>query len=164
MKTLSLSSLKNELAAMPQAELVKVCIQLAKYKKENKELLGYLLFDSNYEPDYINRVREEIDLMFAGINKSTIYFAKKSIRKILRYTNKYIRYSGQKRTEVELRIHFCVSLMQSGIPVATIAALNNILQGQMVKIDKAIAALHEDLQHDYREEIKRILPGQGEDF
>ena len=156
MKPATLNGLKKELELLHPAELVKLCLRLAKYKKENKELLGYLLFDSNYEPEYINRVKEEIDQLFSGINGSNLYFAKKNIRKILRITNKYIRYSGIKRTEVELRIHFCSKLRQSCLPVHSSTALSNIFDGQVMKIGKALSMLHEDLQHDYNEEIKQI--------
>jgi len=141
---------------MPSAELVKICIQLAKYKKENKELLGYLLFDSNYEPEYIKRIKDELDVLFAEINTLNLYVAKKSIRKILRITNKYIRYSNRKSTEVELRIYYCIKLKQSGVPLQSGQALNNIYEGQILKINKAVSTLHEDLQHDYNEELKRI--------
>jgi hypothetical protein len=157
MQTLSLSHLKSELSSMPQPELVAVCIQLAKYKKENKELLGYLLFDSNYEPDYIARVKKEIEQSFLEINQSNLYFAKKSIRKILRMVNKYIRFSGHKRTEADLRISFCGNLRLSGLPIHSSAALNNIFNGQILKINKAVSGLHEDLQHDYSAEIKLLL-------
>ena len=148
--------MKKELEAMPSVELVKIAMQLAKFKKENKELLGYLLFDSTYEPDYINKIKNEIDQLFGEINKSNIYFAKKTIRKILRTTNKYIRFSGQKRTEVELRIYYCIKLKETGIPLHSNVSLSNIYEGQKQKIKKTISMLHEDLQHDYEEEIKRI--------
>ena len=142
---------------MPPAELVKVCLKLAKYKKENKELLAYLLFDSNYEPAFVARVKAETGASFGEINRSNLYFAKKGIRKILKTLNRYARYSGLKRTEVELRIHFCVTLYKSGIPILPGTALGNIFDGQLLKIRKLIAGLHEDLQHDYQEEIREIL-------
>jgi hypothetical protein len=110
MKSYSLSVLKKEMADIPKEELLEICLRMAKYKKENKELLSYLLFDSNYEADYIERLKSEIDLQFSEINTSQLYFAKKNIRKILRTINKYIRYSGLKLTEVELRIYFCSKL------------------------------------------------------
>ena len=141
---------------MPRDELVKICIRLAKYKNENKELLGYLLFDSNYEPEYVKRIKDEMDILFIGVSTASLYFAKKSIRKILRITNKYIRYSGQKSTEVELRIYYCIQLKQSGILLRPGQALSKIYEGQILKINKAITTLHEDLQHDYNEELKRI--------
>jgi hypothetical protein len=152
----TLNYLKKELVCLPPAELVNICLRLAKFKKENKELLGYLLFDSNYEPEYINKVKAEIDRLFSEINRSNIYFAKKSIRKILRTTNKYIRYSGLKRTEVELLIYFSAKLKQSGIFLNSSTALSNLYAGQMQKIRKAVSGLHEDLQHDYSEEIKKL--------
>ena len=152
----SLIELKNELGTMPSAELVNICLRLAKYKKENKELLDYILFDSNYEPEYIDRIKNEMDRLFAEINRNTLYFAKKNTRKILRTVNRFIKYSGQKRTEVELLIYFCIKLKQTGLPLHSGTALGNIFDGQMLKIDKAILMLHEDLQHDYNEEIKWI--------
>lgn len=157
METTSLHVLKKELSEMPPAELVAVCIKLAKYKKENKEFLAYLLFDSNYEPEYINKIKLEMDLMFTGVNKGNLYFVKKNLRKILRMTNKYIKYSGQKRTETELRIHYCLKLRRSGIRIDSGTAISNILEGQVMKISKAMSMLHEDLQHDYQAEIRQIL-------
>ena len=146
---------------MPQAELVSICIKLAKYKKENKELLGYLLFDSNYEPEYLEKIKAELDLLFGQINATTLYFTKKGIRKILRMTNKYIRYSGHKRTEAELRIHFCLKLRQSGVPLNSGTALGNIFDGQLSKIKQVISGLHEDLQHDYSEEVRKLCDAGG---
>jgi hypothetical protein len=152
----SLSELKKELMLMPSSELVKICIRLAKYKKENKELLGYLLFDSNYELDYITRIKNEMDVLFGAMNTSSIYYAKKNIRKILRITNRYIRYSGQKQTEAELRIHFCIKLRQAFIHLPASASVDNIFNGQILKINQAVSVLHEDLQHDYIEELRRL--------
>jgi hypothetical protein len=161
MKTPSISDLKRELALIPSGELVKICLHLAKYKKENKELLHYLLFDSNYEPEYIERIRTEIDMLFADINRNSLYFIKKSIRKILRITNKYIRYSGQAQTEAELRIYYCIKLKQCGIPLQSSTSISKIFDGQILKINKAVSRLHEDLQHDYNAEIKKNFPETG---
>jgi hypothetical protein len=157
MKSVPLNVLKRELTVVPSDELVRICIQLAKYKKENKELLGYLLYDSNYEPEFIIKIKCELDALFGEIKTGNLYFAKKSIRKILRTTNKYIRFSGQKKTEVELRLYYCVKLKQSGIPLQTNTSLSNIFDGQIQKINKAVLMLHEDLQHDYNEEINESL-------
>ena len=80
---------------------------MSRFKKENKELLTYILFESADEQSYIVSVKRGIDEEFEQINRSSTYFIKKSIRKILRNTRKYIRYSGKKETEVELLIYFC---------------------------------------------------------
>ncbi len=160
MKASSISTLKKELGTLPAGDVLEVCIRLAKYKKENKELLTYLLFDVNNELSFIRSIKEEIDIQFADINLSHMYFAKKSIRKILRTTTKYIKYSGIKQTEVELLIHFCLKLKNSGIPFKSNNALSNLYLNQVSKVRAAISSLHEDLQHDYMEELAvlNILP------
>lgn len=156
MKASTVSTLKKELNTLPAGDVLELCMKLVKYKKENKELLSYLLFDANNEPEFVRNIKNEIDIQFAEINRSQLYFAKKSIRKILKTTNKYIRYSGNKQTEVELLIHFCTKLKQSGIPYKSSNSLQNILINQLRKIHTAIGSLHEDLQHDYLVEIKEL--------
>ncbi|MFA5973455.1 MAG: hypothetical protein WC780_13980 [Lentimicrobiaceae bacterium] len=153
MKAFSISTLKKELNTLPPVDVVDICLKLVKYKKENKELLSYLLFDANNELEYIRNIKEEIDLQFAEINLSHLYFAKKSLRKILKITNKYIRYSGHKQTEVELLIHFCTKFKKSGISIKSSNSLSNLYVNQVRKIHTAISTLHEDLQHDYLMEI-----------
>lgn len=154
MKAASISVLKKELSLLPPKDVMEICMRLAKFKKENKELLSYQLFEANDEPNYIISVKSEIDAQFAEINRSTMYYIKKSIRKILRTTHKYIRYSGIRRTEVELLIYFCTKLKTSGIPINASTALSNLYQAQFQKIENALATLHEDLQYDYEQELK----------
>ena len=156
MKASTVSTLKKELNTLPAGDVLELCMKLVKYKKENKELLSYLLFDANNEAEFIRNIKEEINLQFTEINRSQLYFAKKSLRKILKTTNKYIRYSGHKQTEVELLIHFCMKLKHSGIPFKSSNSLLNIFKNQVRKIHTAIESLHEDLQHDYLEEIAEL--------
>ena len=156
MKTSTISILKKELAVLPHSDVIDICMKLVKYKKENKELLSYLLFDANNELEYIRNIKQEIDQQFSEINLGHLYFAKKSIRKILKTTTKYIRYSGHKQTEVELLIHFCAKFKKSGISIKSSNSLSNLYLNQLRKIHVAILALHEDLQHDYLEEIKDL--------
>ncbi|MFN8134032.1 MAG: hypothetical protein U0Z17_01935 [Bacteroidales bacterium] len=156
MKASTLSALKKELATLPAGDVVELCVKLAKYKKENKELLSYLLFDAGNENEFIQQVKLELDQMFADINKSQLYYAKKSIRKILKITQKYIRYSGRKQTEVELLIYFCAKMKRSGIPYRSSNAMHNLFQNQVRKIHSAISLLHEDLQHDYSIELAQL--------
>jgi len=155
-KPASLNTLKKELAALPPKEVLDICIRLAKYKKENKELLSFLIFDAGNEPEFIKSVKSEIEFQFSEINTSHTYFVRKSIRKILRTTNKYIRYSGQKHIEAELLIFFCYSLKNSGIAFQSVTSLYNLYINQIQKIRKAVATLHEDLQFDYRAEIEQL--------
>jgi hypothetical protein len=156
MKASTISTLKKELNTLPAGELIDLCVKLIKYKKDNKELLSYLLFDANNELEFIKSIKAEISLQFGEINRSQMYFAKKSIRKILKNTNKYIRYSGHKQTEAELLIYFCASFKESGIPLKSSNSLSSLYETQVRKIHAAISTLHEDLQHDYQAEVAEL--------
>ncbi|MGZ3848444.1 MAG: hypothetical protein ACXVKI_04915 [Flavisolibacter sp.] len=157
MKAASSNEIRQELRNQSQAQLVELCLRLARFKKENKELLTYLLFEAGDRENYVSEVKKEVEEGFAEINTSSVYYAKKSLRKILRATNKYIRYTGDKITETELLLHYCDQLKASGIPFRKSTALNNLYQSQIKKIQAAIATLHEDLQHDYVRALDRLL-------
>ncbi len=148
--------IKQELKNRQPTELFELCLRLARFKKENKELLTYLLFEADDEPSFIKSIKQEMDGQFVEINKSNLYYAKKSIRKIVRTTNKYIRFSGQKQTEAELRIHFCKNLSALKPFLNNSTALRNIYTRQVQNARKAIAKLHEDLQFDYENELQQL--------
>ena len=156
MRSSTIHEIKQELVTLKAGEVTALCLRLARFKKENKELLSYLLFEAQDEQNYIKNIKQEIKELFAEINLSHLYFAKKTLRKILRVINKHSRYSGNKQTDMELRIFFCQQLKSSGIPFRQNAVLSNIFDGQLKKIDIALAALHEDLQHDYRKDIASL--------
>lgn len=133
-----------------------ICLHMAKFKKENKELLTYLLFESRDENAYVEGVKSQIDQLFKDVNKSNIYLAKKTVRKILRIANKQIKFSGSKQTEVEILIHFCKKLKSAGIPLPVNSAMGNLYFRQFQKIRKSLATLHEDLQFDYSKELRLL--------
>lgn len=157
MKVASVNELKEELKQLPVNRLVEICLRLAKYKKENKELLNYLLLESDDEQGYITQVKNEIREEFSMVNNSNLYFAKKTIRKILRITNKHIRYIGTKQAEAELLIYFCSVLKNSGIAFEKSTALNNLYHAQIKKASQAIDTMHEDLQYDYKKELDKLI-------
>ena len=107
MKAASIHELKQELSSVAPATVAALCLRLARYKKENKELLTYLLFEAHDEQAYIQSVQAEIQTQFRDINTSHVYFAKKSLRKILRFAGKHIKYTGSKQAEVAILIYFC---------------------------------------------------------
>lgn len=145
----SISQLKKELGHLSTTELTAVCLRLAKYKKENKELLNYLLFEQENEANYIQSVRDEIDQIFDDAAAQTIYHAKKSVRKGLRIANKYIKYSAAPGTEIEILIHLCTCIKNCNRSVRNSQQILNLFDRQIVRINKSIAKLHEDLQYDY---------------
>ena len=158
MKAATVHEIKQALMGNTAKELAELCLRLAKFKKENKELLTYLLFEASDEELYIKEVQQEISSEMDQIDPGqNLYFAKKSIRKVLRIANKHIRYTGSKQAEVAILLHFCQSLKQSGIPFMKSTALHNLYQQQHKKINKALSTLHEDLQYDYRRTMDDIF-------
>lgn len=149
MKAASVKELKDALKEKSEKELMELCLQLSRFKKENKELLTYLLYEAQDEDSYIQSVKTELDELFAEINRYSYYYVNKSARKILRLTKKYIRYSKKKETEVELLTYYCQCLLEFDPPLQRNATLFNLYQRQMASIRKSLAKLHEDLQYDY---------------
>lgn len=135
---------------------MELCLRLARYKKENKELLTYLLFEEHDEATYVQNVKALIDEGFAGVNTTNTHLAKKTIRKVLRIANKFIRYSGNKTTETEIRLHYCTNYRGLKISWQKSTALKNIYISQTKKIAAAIEGMHEDLQYDYQKDLKRL--------
>jgi len=157
MKAASAQEIKVALKQMDAKELLNICLRLSRYKKENKELLTFLLFEADDLPAYIKSVNEEIDQGFASLNTDTYYFAKKGIRKVLRVANKYIRYAGDKTVEVEVLLHFCTAFKGLKASWQKTAALASLYASQTKKISAAIDAMHEDLQYDYRRSLERLI-------
>ena len=162
MRATTIQEIKQELLTLKAPELVGLCLRLGRFKKENKELLTYLLFEANDEENFIRSVKQEIEELFSTINLAHLYFAKKTLRKIVRVINKFSRYSGNKQTDIELRIFFCRQLLDTGIPFQRNTVISNLYDGQLKKIYAVLGALHEDLQHDYSKEIAEIaeIPGK----
>ena len=156
MNAASLAEVKKALQQTDVSSLLEMCLRLAKHKKENKELLAYLLFDAQDERGYVLAVKEELAEMFKTLPTGNVYFIKKTLRKILRFANRQIKYSGKKETELELRIYFCSAMKEARIPLQPGTVLFNLYQQQLRKISAALTKLPEDLQFDYHREIKNL--------
>ena len=156
MKAASANNIKKELKERKHAELIELCLRLARFKKENKELLSFLLFEADDIDAYITGAKAEIEEGFAGINTSNLFFVKKSLRKILRITNKRIRYTGSKNAEVELLLHFYQTLRDSELKFRKSTAMMNQYQSGIKKIKTAIAGMHEDLQYEYLRQVEAL--------
>lgn len=156
MKAASVHELKKELTALEPKELAELCLRLAKFKKENKELLTFLMYEAHDVPAFLIELKKEIETQFAEMNRDNLYLTKKSLRKILRITNKYIRYIGTKEAAAELLIFFMSNIKKSNIPIHKGAVLSNMYMTQLKKINLLIDQLDEDLQHDYRKELEEV--------
>jgi hypothetical protein len=157
MKTATVKELKSELQHRSSFELSEIVLTLSKFKKENKELLTYLLFERENEDLYIETTKEEIEEQFAEINTSSAFYIKKSTRKILRFTKTRIRYSKKPATEVELLLHFCKTFKALLQSTRSSTVLLNIYTREMNAIKKKLEKLHPDLQYDYLVVWREIL-------
>lgn len=157
MKTTSISEIKKELQELELRTLVELCLELAKYKKDNKEFLGYLLFDAHNKTAFMAGVKTHMDTQFSEIDTgNNLYYVKKSLRKILRQIVKYCRYLDDKALSAELHIYFCQKLKRSGIPYQKSQLLVNLYGQELKKINSFISLLHPDLQSDYTRELEQL--------
>ncbi|WP_417265949.1 hypothetical protein [Brumimicrobium sp.] len=156
MKTESIVTIKKELKHLPKEELLELCIRLGKFKKENKAMLSYLLFQADDENGYIENVKSTINELFEEMNTSSYFFMKKTIRKILKQTKVFIRYSGNKTTEIELLLYFCECLGDLRPSIFNNTTLTNLYERQILALQKKIKGLHEDLQFDYNLRIEEL--------
>ena len=157
MKASSISELKKELNELPSKQLMELCLHLAKYKKDNKEFLDYLLFQAHDKESFIRSVKQEIDEHFMELKfQSNLYYVKKSLRKLLRIITKYCKYISDKALSADLHIYFCQKMKSSGIPYHKSQLLINMYEQQLKKIKTLIQTLHEDLQQDYLNDLEKI--------
>ena len=156
MKAASVNEIRKELETRNRAELLAFCLQLAKFKKENKELLTFLIFDSDNLVTYIENVKEETTKLFNELNISNVYYIKKGVRKILRFINKHIKFVSSKQSEAEIRIEFCKCMITFSIPMNKSIQLLKMYESQLKLIDESIATLHPDLQYDLKKQLKKI--------
>ena len=156
MKIESIVTIKKELQHLPKEDLLELCLRLGKFKKENKALLTYLLFEAHDEDGYVTSVKTSLDELFDDINTDSYFYMKKTIRKILRQIRVYSRYSNKKSTEVELLLYFCEQLNNLKPSIHRNKTLSNLYQRQILALKKKIRVLHEDLQYDYNLQLEAL--------
>lgn len=156
MKSASLAQIRKELKVLSREEIVELCERLIKYKRENKELLNYLLFESTDEDAYVVAIKEEVSEAFLATNTSGFYLAKKSIRRALRIANKYIKYSDVLETELDVLLHFCEEMNELDMNFKRSKVLVNLYERQLVKIKDVYSDLHEDLQFEFRSRVEAV--------
>ncbi|TZF82603.1 hypothetical protein FW774_13935 [Pedobacter sp. BS3] len=151
-----LSDIRKELKEKNPVYLIELCLRLAKYKKEIKELTSYLLFYADDPMEYARMVKEALLPEFTNLNKHE-YYATKSLRKIIRQLNKHTKFTASKQVEVELAIWFCKNFMQYTNTRSTSKALRSLFLRQLEKIRKVMPHIHEDLQFDLSQEYNNLV-------
>jgi hypothetical protein len=156
MRPEKLSDIKKELTGRSVQELTELCLRIAKYKKENKELLNYLLFDSKDPLSFAEKVKAFLEEDYKIIQKHN-YYSTKSLRKIIRLINRYVKYTGNKQVEIEMYLWFCNNFLKFVDLNTSHKPLQGLLIRQLEKISKLLPKLHEDLQFDYQAEFEDLL-------
>ncbi len=154
--TYGLQHIKKELQHLPNEQITELCLRLARHKKENKELLAYLLFEAYDEPAFIEKVKAEAGFMFSQLPTQN-YFAAKALRKILRLLTKYTKFIASKGAEIDLLLNFCTNYLQYADRRTSHKPLRLILTRQLEKTRTLISKLHEDLQFDYSNDYNALL-------
>jgi hypothetical protein len=151
-----LQDIKKELQHLSGAQIAELCLRLARHKKENKELLAYLMFEADNERSFIDKVKAECGFMFSQLPVRN-YESAKYLRKILRLIGKYIKFMASKEAEIELLLNFCTDYVQYADRRTSYKPLRLILVRQIEKIRTAIGKLHEDMQADFVNDYNLLL-------
>lgn len=155
MEISSLQEQKKELKTLSKEELAELCLRLGKYKKENKELLNFLLFHRHDAENYIEQVKHSLQFAFDELNPHP-YYCTKSLRKILRTISRQAKFIAQAHLEIDLLCWFCHNYLDKVNLKTTNKSLQQLFTRQLEKIDKCCLKLHEDLQFDVRQELDKI--------
>jgi hypothetical protein len=160
MKAASIAEIKKDLQLRSQKELVDLCLQMAKFKKDSKDLLTFLLFESQDEAAFVRNSKEEISAEFVGVRIQSSYWAKKTTRKLIRQVNYLARLSGKKETKADLLLHLCKEMVELREYLRYDYQYDQIFHRQKEALRKVLKYLHEDLQYDYNLELEK-LPDYG---
>jgi len=150
METASVSVIKKELQNLNKSDLLAYLIRVVKYKKENKELISYLLFECDNDKKFTSDLKEMIIENLIQLNMSHVYYVKKGLRKMIRIMNKYLKYASKSDIKVEVMIFCCQQMNEYKIPYKKSPQLQNMYDSLIKKINIEIDSMHEDLQYDYR--------------
>jgi hypothetical protein len=151
-----LQDIKKELQHLSGLQIAELCLRLARHKKENKELLAYLLFEADNNAAFVEKIKAEAGFMFSQLPVRS-YEAAKYLRKILRLLGKYVKFMASKEAEIELLLNFCAGYIQYADRRTSYKPLRVILVRQIEKVRTAIGKLHEDLQYDFVTDYNLML-------
>jgi len=106
MDTASIKQLKDTLSTLGREELIGLLLRMVKFKKENKELLTFLLFEADDLDAYVHEITLLIKDEFENYRLKTAYYKRKGCRRVLRMLKKYIKYASDKEVEVRLLLAY----------------------------------------------------------
>lgn len=149
----SIDTIKTELKQLPPRQVLDLLLRLTRFKKENKELLTYILFESADEAGYIGQIKKELSEELEKIDGLPAYQFKKQFRKIQRKINKPIKYMGNKHSTAELYLHMIQLIDGKKKTIFIRSFLDKMLAQYITKLEKILPVLHEDLAADIRRQL-----------
>lgn len=156
MDTASIKQLKDTLSTLGREELTGLLLRMVKFKKENKELLTFLLYEAGDLDAYVYEISQEIKDEFENYRLKTAYYKRKGCRRILRILKKYIKYAADKEVEVRLLLAYVSMVAESKTFIAD-RVIQKIAFRQLLLAEKSIVKLHEDLQYEYKLELEELI-------
>jgi hypothetical protein len=156
LKAATIIQLKRELETYTHQRLIELLLSTAKYKVENKELLSFLLFDSDNLEGYVADIKLEIEEAFDDINNASSYIAVKRLRKVTKLIAKYVKYTSSKIIDAALTTYFCQEMIDRGYLRHNYKTIMNLYARQVDRLSKCIPKIHEDLQYDYTEKVLKF--------
>jgi hypothetical protein len=150
-----LSDLKKELLELSKPELIQLCLRVAKLKRENKELLAYLIFDSDDPLFYAQKLKPEIKEVFEQPFQHA-YYLTKSIRKAMRLITKYYRFTSNKQGETELLIYLVEEFYLSWRNEYRYQALGKVIYRCLEKAQSNLKKIDEDFRADFENPINEL--------
>lgn len=151
-----LSDLKKELLELSKPELIQLCLRVAKLKRENKELLAYLIFDSEDPIFYAQKLKPEIKEVFEQPFQHA-YYLTKSIRKAMRLITKYYRFTSNKQGETELLIYLVEEFYLSWRNEYRYQALGKVIFRCLEKAQSNLKKIDEDFRADFEDPINELV-------
>lgn len=157
MKSESINNIKKKLLSLEPNELTLICLRLAKYKKESKELLSYLVFDSKDESQYVANVQQYCTEMIQEIKQKNSYIMIKNIRKTAKLVHKYMKFTENEVSKLEILIFF-IELVKPIINRYNLMSLDTFYVSQYKKMEALFNKLHEDYQYDFKNKMEELRP------
>lgn len=151
-----LSDLKKELAELSKPELIQLCLRVAKLKRENKELLAYLIYDASDPLFYAQKLKPEIKEVFEQPFQHA-YYLTKSIRKSMRLITKYYRFTSNKQGETELLIYLADQFHNTWRKEYLYQALGKVIIRCLEKAEANLKKIDEDFRADFEQPIEELI-------
>jgi len=151
-----LNDLKQELAERDKKNLMELCLHLARFKTENKELIGYLLFNAHDPLAYTEAYKPMIDEPFEKFIFNP-YYLSKGIRKAFRQIARYAKITKSKEGECTLYLYLAEQFISRIHGRIVHKSLIILLERSLKKAALLIDKMHEDYQLDYVPQFNEIL-------